>query len=400
MQGNGTRTADSKAADKDTQEFRHLLEGLETADDAPTDAAPPAPDADPADGGVSRKKLLTTDKPVANASSTAAADAATWMAAYLPPVVPVPLAPVALDGMGGAGSLPAINGDATGAGGSVAAANAAPPSALPIAVAQSVNLANYATVLEQLQSRLAAGGANANAQIQDAAVSGSNGWAKPVSGTATAATRADQLAHTTFADLPATWASAAMAVIPVTEAAAVQWAARAAGDKREALGADKLPEGGVGQTHFTPTVHFESAGASVNTNQPVPEAAVADQVSYWISQGIQNAELTFDGADAQPVQVSISLSGNAAHVEFRTDQLETRDLLTGAAAHLKDLLQSQGMVLSGLSVGSSGAGGAGARERRQPPEQRPNTTRPVAEVAAVRPLAPKLPSGRAVDLFV
>ncbi|MBC7683470.1 MAG: flagellar hook-length control protein FliK [Ferruginibacter sp.] len=172
------------------------------------------------------------------------------------------------------------------------------------------------------------------------------------------------------------------------------------GDKGEGLSADKLPEGGVGQNHFTPTVHFESAAASVDAGQPAPEAAVADQVSYWISQGIQNAELTFNGADAQPVQVSISLSGNEAHVEFRTDQLETRDLLAGAASHLKDLLQSQGMVLSGVSVGSSGSGGSNARERRAPSEGRQNAAKSGGEVTAVRSAAPKGTSGRAVDLFV
>ena len=267
----------------------------------------------------------------------------------------------------------------------------------PAAGTQAVNLANYASVFEQIQSRLAAGGSGA----QDALGSGTKGLTKTGLGTVVADPRADPLA---------TLASGGMWTLPVTEAAALraatdateamQLAVPSTGDQRESLLADKLPEGGVGQNHFTPTVYFESAAASVDAGQPAPEAAVADQVSYWIAQGIQNAELTFDGADAQPVQVSISLSGNEAHVEFRTDQLETRDLLSGAAAHLKDLLQSQGMVLSGLSVGSSGAGGTHARERRAPSEGRQNRAPSAPEVAAVRPAAPKGASGRSVDLFV
>ena len=407
-QGNSKTTADSKAANKDSQEFRNLLEGLDTAEDTPAEATSPSKDADPADGGVGRKKLLNSGKSPASGNSAGGADAATWMAAYLPPV-PVPLAtPVApasvsgtSDAMGalqGAGSLAALKADAAVVAGTAAATtNVALTTALPDARTQSVNLANYASVFEQIQSRLAAGGAGA----QDAAGGGAKGLAKPVLGTAAADTRADQMA---------TMASGGMWVMPVTEAAALQAATdataalkldvRETGDKREGLLAGALPEGGVAHNHFTPTVHFDSTAANVDAGQPAPEAAVADQVSYWISQGIQNAELTFDGADAQPVQVSISLSGNEAHVEFRTDQLETRDLLTGAAAHLKDLLQSQGMVLSGLSVGSSGAGGTGARERRTPSEGRQNTAKSAPEVAAVRPAAAKLPSGRAVDLFV
>ena len=412
LHGNSKSTADSKAADKDAQNFRHLLEGLDSAGNTPADGASSSKDADPADGGAGRRKLLNTGKsPASGNNSTGTADAATWIGAYLPPV-PIPLAtPLASaqtsasvpgtsdtpDALQGTGTVGALKADVAGGVGSATAHNAALPAALPDARTPSVNQANYASIFGQIQSRLAGGGTGA----PDAMGSGTNGLAKPVLGTAAADTRADQMA---------TMARGGLWVMPVTEAAALQAATDAtaalkravgeSGDKREGLLADKLPEGGVGQNPFTPTVHFESASASVNISQAAPEAAVADQVSYWVAQGIQNAELTFDGADAQPVQVSISLSGNEAHVEFRTDQLETRDLLTGAAAHLKDLLQSQGMVLSGLSVGSSGAGGTNARERRTPSEGRKITARSAPEVVAVRSTAPQGASGRAVDLFV
>ncbi|WP_295954409.1 flagellar hook-length control protein FliK [Rhodoferax sp.] len=405
-QGTGKPTAESKAADKSTQEFRDLLEGLDTDTEVPTDGALLAPDATAADQGPSLKKPVGANK--STATGTTSADAATWMAAYLPPV-PAPLAvPVSTaaasgasgttDALQGTGPLAALKSDAAGAASNAAAAaNAALPSVVPDARTQSASLANYASVFEQIQSRLAAAGNGA----QDTAGQGSKGLAKPVLGTAAADARADQVATMASGGvwtMPVTGATALQAATDATEA--MQLAIRETSDEREGLVVDKAPEGGISHSHFTPTVHFESAAASVDTSQPAPEAAVADQVSYWISQGIQNAELTFDGVDAQPVQVSISLSGNEAHVAFRTDQLETRDLLTGAAAHLKDLLQSQGMVLSGLSVGSSGAGGTNARERRAPSEGRQNTARSAPEVAAVRPTAPKGTSGRAVDLFV
>ena len=89
----------------------------------------------------------------------------------------------------------------------------------------------------------------------------------------------------------------------------------------------------------------------VDTAAVGPEMQVAEQVSYWISQDIQNAELTLDGLGKDPVEVSIRMHGNEAQVSFRTDELQTRDLLQGAASHLKELLQSEGLVLSGVSVG-------------------------------------------------
>ncbi|BDT70476.1 hypothetical protein os1_46690 [Comamonadaceae bacterium OS-1] len=410
--GAGKPTADNKAADKADKAFRDLLEGLDTAGDLPADAALPAADVAVAEDAVpGPKKPLNAAK--STVASTTSADAATWMAAYLPPV-PVPQAPPVAsasvpapnglqDGLQGSSALvAALKPDAAGGADAKAApANAAAlPAAVPDARTQSVSLANYASVFEQMQSRLATGGTAG----QEGAGSGSKGLAKPVLGTAAADARADQVASVANGSvwtMPVTEAAALRAATDATEA--LKGAVRDTADQREGVVADKTPEGGVGGVGhhpFTPTVHFESASASVDASQPAPEAAVADQVSYWISQGIQNAELTFDGADAQPVQVSISLSGNEAHVEFRTDQLETRDLLTGSAAHLKDLLQSEGMVLSGLSVGSSGAGGANARERRAPTEERQNTTRAAPEVAAVRPTAPKGSSGRSVDLFV
>jgi flagellar hook-length control protein FliK len=254
-------------------------------------------------------------------------------------------------------------------------------------------MASYASVLEQMQSRLAAGSGGLRSGTPDKGVA--VGTTKAVPGTAAADIRADAAASL----LP--MGSAMETATRATES--MQWTLRESTEKSEATGlvSDKLPEGLVVQSGFTATVSFDSASISTGAQQQAPEAAIADQVSYWISQGIQNAELTFDGADAQPVQVSISLSGNEAHVEFRTDQLETRDLLTGSAAHLKDLLQSEGMVLSGLSVASSGAGGSQGRERRAPGEGQPNTAQSRAEDGvAVRSTAPARAPQGAIDLFV
>jgi flagellar hook-length control protein FliK len=123
-------------------------------------------------------------------------------------------------------------------------------------------------------------------------------------------------------------------------------------------------------------------------------------VSYWVTQGVQNAQLKLDGFGGTPVEVSISLKGDEAHIDFRTDQPEIRQILEGAVAQLKDLLTSEGLVLSGVSVGSSGQDGAGAQEQRNRPGTRQATiTTPDVAPTESRPrVNPSV--GRAVDLFV
>lgn len=130
------------------------------------------------------------------------------------------------------------------------------------------------------------------------------------------------------------------------------------------------------------------------------ETTVAETVSYWVTQGVQNAQLKLDGFGGAPVEVSISLKGDEAHIGFRTDQPEIRQILEGAVAQLKDLLTSEGLVLSGVSVGSSGQDGAGAQEQRNRPgaRQATITTPDVVPTESRQHVSPSV--GRAVDLFV
>lgn len=99
-----------------------------------------------------------------------------------------------------------------------------------------------------------------------------------------------------------------------------------------------------------------AAGGGLNdSNARSPEEVVAEQVSYWIHQKRQSAELTLDGGNGQPVAVSISMNGNEASVAFRSDQAATRDMLNGALPELKTLLQGEGLILAGASVGAGSA---------------------------------------------
>lgn len=131
-----------------------------------------------------------------------------------------------------------------------------------------------------------------------------------------------------------------------------------------------------------------------------PEAMVAEQVNYWIGQDVQNAELKLDGMGDSPVEVSISLQGKEARVEFRTDQLEARQVLEGAVSHLRDLLGNEGLVLSGVSVGSSGADGAASQEKRPRQGERQTSFAVPQAQPAEAGVRPGRLSGQSVDLFV
>jgi flagellar hook-length control protein FliK len=106
-----------------------------------------------------------------------------------------------------------------------------------------------------------------------------------------------------------------------------------------------------------------SPPSSVDQAQPL-EMQVAQQVSYWVSRHVQNAEMTLSGFEGMPVDVSITLQGNQAQVDFRTDQLDIRAVLQGSESHLKDSLAKEGLVLAGLSVGVSTSGGQQASQDR------------------------------------
>jgi len=148
----------------------------------------------------------------------------------------------------------------------------------------------------------------------------------------------------------------------------------------------------------------ELSGASADAAQRAAEDALAEQVAYWVHQNTQNAEMTLD-RDGQPVQVTVSLSGSEAHIAFRSDQAGTRDLLDGSVAQLRELLQAEGLQLTGVTVGTSGesgardGGGSGAGGDRQ---------RQGARQALVQASAPAGAAGRsrqgggerAVDIFV
>ncbi|MBK9443365.1 MAG: flagellar hook-length control protein FliK [Comamonadaceae bacterium] len=133
----------------------------------------------------------------------------------------------------------------------------------------------------------------------------------------------------------------------------------------------------------------------------VPDTAVAETVSYWVTHGVQNAELKLDGLGSEPVEVSISLDGNQAQIDFRTNQPEVRLVLEAATAELRELLSGEGLQLAGVSVGSSGARNpqGDAQQQKPLPRQAPQSSSdPAVVLQQSRGLNTSL--GQSLDLFV
>ena len=180
----------------------------------------------------------------------------------------------------------------------------------------------------------------------------------------------------------------------------------ALGGRVLARGAESGPavSGAGGSTevsHESPMGLGGEAGTAVADPAMVgAEDAVAEQVAYWVHQNIQNARMTVKH-DGQPVEVSVSLTGNEAHVAFGSDEVQTRELLDGSVAQLRDMLRQEGLVLSGVTVGESGRRqgdeGASSGNPKNAPRQA-QVVVPAVEVQAAG--RARVQGDRAVDIFV
>ncbi len=133
---------------------------------------------------------------------------------------------------------------------------------------------------------------------------------------------------------------------------------------------------------------------------PAVAASVAEKVHYWITRGVQNAQLQLDAFGGGSVEVRILVQGNEAQVEFRSDQPDARKMLQDSMAHLKDMLKGGGLELAGGFVGSSAQQGGGARERpADAPHSRTSLVMPEARSPAAGATPARVP-GRTVDIFV
>ena len=89
------------------------------------------------------------------------------------------------------------------------------------------------------------------------------------------------------------------------------------------------------------------------------EQEVSEQVAFWVHQKVQNASLSIQH-EGKPIQVQVQLNGQEAHVRFAADDEQARQLLADGQSQLRELLEAQGLNLSGVSVDAGGAHQQGA----------------------------------------
>lgn len=264
-------------------------------------------------------------------------------------------------------------------------------------------LAGYQRAFSRLQGVLSQGAAQGVAGVaqtlgRSPELAGRQGVAVPMSIPAAAVAASERMEA---AALPApTWAE------PVPTALQAQWLATAEQGARPA-GALLPRESGTsaqalgGTSHGVPgEPRAEGDVAMFDPAAAGAEEAAAEQAAYWVSENLQNAELTVNH-DGMPVEVRVSLSGNEAHVAFSSDESQTRELLDAQQDQLRDMLGNEGLVLSGVSVGDTGArnaSGDGSAAPRGRPSGR--IAVPVPEDGAVVRSRPSVLTDRAVDVFV
>ena len=143
---------------------------------------------------------------------------------------------------------------------------------------------------------------------------------------------------------------------------------------------------------------LDSAGATA-----AQEDVLSQQLQYWVNQKSQTAELTLDAGTSNPVEVSITLTGNEAQVVFRTDQMQTRQMLDANISELRELLRSQGLELAGVSVADAGGNGKSSNQADSQESKKgaPQVTAvPLAAPAAVQTRASiDGTRGRKLDVF-
>lgn len=169
-----------------------------------------------------------------------------------------------------------------------------------------------------------------------------------------------------------------------------RWSGAASGFEPAAPG---MPAG------LDPSVAFDSSAYVMDPLKAPGDVTIAQRVHYWVTRGVQSAELQLDSPGGGSVDVSVSVQGNEATVEFRSDQPEARKLLNEAMPQLRDMLKSEGLMLCGGFVGTSAQRDSGAQAQRRDGMREASLPAP-ADPAQARGPQRTGSSGSSIDVFV
>lgn len=184
-------------------------------------------------------------------------------------------------------------------------------------------------------------------------------FARPAAGAARAeklsAAAADARRSASDVSVSATATSALPATERVQDPSALQALASQAQPAEPRNSAEPAPPGLWVDSAVTPSTTAEAAdGSALEVHLGAPLGDLADKLRYLSANGLSSADFSLGGLGEDAVNVRINLSGNDATVEFRSDGAETRQMLEQAMGQLETLFKNEGLVLSGVSVGSQG----------------------------------------------
>lgn len=199
------------------------------------------------------------------------------------------------------------------------------------------------------------------------------------------------------------------ALQPLLDAAAQAASATLTPARQAGPSASSGGEGAWGAQALLTERHVETSAPTAPTEvgdagQAASAQDLNEQIGYWIGNEIQSAHVQIDQDAQDPVQISVSLQGDEAHVRFQVESPEIRRVLEGTTTDLRDLLRAQGLELAGVSIDAAGTPDTGARDADggNPREgQRDNADN--AATAPARPqTAPRLPGNGShrLDVFV
>lgn len=135
--------------------------------------------------------------------------------------------------------------------------------------------------------------------------------------------------------------------------------------------------------------------------------AEGNQISHWGTQNLRHASLRVGQAGEDAIDIQLSVKGQEAQIDFRTDNAEARASLENSADEsLSELLQRSGIQLAGVSVGSQGQ--ASGRNASSGDPGAPRAARSPSAVAGAAEQQPTMPrsaplradGSRPLDLFV
>ena len=256
-------------------------------------------------------------------------------------------------------------------------------------------------------------GVGASGLAHDAALGSSLSAA--ASATATSGATATALAAAKAADVDSTAAMQFSPLASATAAVPVETATRVASEWASTWQrVDR--ERGQASTHASPTAGLDgttpaqpliappdAAGATASGAGAGMMERMVEQVSWWMAQGHQGAELKLELPGGAPVSVSVQVQGNEAHVAFRSDHPAARQWLGDAMPQLRQMLGNEGLMLSGASVGDSGADArqeAGRHAQRVPDAGGGRGAVTTVEAPAVSATRPRSMAERSLDLYV